>query len=147
MDKEIWIIVAFICFVALYVIKKGWKSALLGRPPLSYDALDELLQRGDGINLEEKSDFTDVCFWHFKNYEGSVIYSRGKDDPPGESLDINVPGTAGIRFFFYGGKLMRLQRIGGLVNENPRLSPAANSSVSALLFRARELADEHPFTQ
>jgi len=145
MDQGFWLFMAILAVLALFVIRKGLFYTFIGPRNLRYEALDELLQRGDGVELVAQEERGGTKQWQFKTYEGSVMYFRtGKN----ESLDINVPGTVGLLLFFQKGKLVATQRVGTYHrNEHPNLSSVALSQVGALLFRARELADENPITQ
>lgn len=146
MDRNAWILVLIVAVLALIVIRKGFFYTFIGPRNLRYDAFDELLQRGDGIELVAKEERGSTQQWQFRTKEGSVMYFRTGDDA--ESLDVNVRGTVGLLLFFRKGKLEATMRAGTYNRrEQPKLPSTSQSQIYALLFRARELADEHPFTQ
>tara|TARA_B100000508_G_scaffold133149_1_gene122761 strand:- start:1386 stop:1823 length:438 start_codon:yes stop_codon:yes gene_type:complete len=145
MDQSIWLILAVLAVLALLVIRKGFFWTFIGPRNLRYDQLDELLQRGDGIELVAQEERGGAKQWQFRTREGSVMYFHSAEK---ESLDVNVPGTAGLLIFFNRGQIVATQRAGTHYrNEQPKLSSVAQSQIAALLFRVRELAQEHPFTQ
>lgn len=146
MNQDTWALVLIVAFVALVLIRKGFFYTFIGPRNLRYDAFDELLQRGDGIELVAKEERGSTQQWQFRTREGSVMYFRTGDVT--ESLDVNVRGTVGLLLFFRNGKLEATLRAGTHNRrEQPNLPSTSQSQIYALLLRARELADEHPFTQ
>jgi hypothetical protein len=138
-DWKIWTLLVLAALVGISVWRRGWRRTLLGPSNLKFEHLDSLLrnpsrtQRFDGNAAP--ADFG----VQLKDGICTVIYSRSQRESAHETLDINVPGMAGMVLHFSAGHLVEFKRIGGGTHQLSELQPEQALYATELLGRTRAL--------
>ena len=140
MDWKIQGLLALAALVTgLSVWRRGWRRTLLGPSNLEFKHLDGLLRNPSRIQRFDGSaapaDFSvqlkdDIC---------TIIYSRSQRESARETLDINVPGTAGMVLHISAGTLVEFKRIGGSTHQLSELQSHQALYATLLLGRVRAL--------
>ena len=137
-SREMWTLIAIACFIALYVLRRGWRRALLGRPNLLLTELRNLFPVIENVVVVDNParQVPGMRKLQLRDDRASVIYTWSDH---AETLDVSVPGTFGLILTWRDGKVSRLSRIGGREIVFPSLSSPEQRSVEALLGKVRAI--------
>lgn len=139
MDQA-WMGVGIITLFFLAGWQIGWKRILGIVPNLAFEQLSGLLQDAFMVERIDKTVPPADFSTQLRDTTGSVIYHRSMGGTLHETLDINVPGMAGMVLHFTAGHLVEFKRIGGTTHRPPGLQSEQVQYVNDLLERVRALA-------
>lgn len=136
-----YVLAAGICaFLIVSLLRGGfWGRLLAGPSNLKFEELDTLLQDSESVERNGLSAPLGDFSVQLRDEIGSIKYHRSTRGSLRESLDICVPGTAGMILLFTAGHLIEFRRIGGRTHQQPQLTQRERTSVNDLLQRVRTL--------
>ena len=139
MDWKMLALLGLAALVSLSVWRRGWRRTFLGPSNLRFEHLDDLLQDSSRIHRFGRSAPPAEFNMQLRDGICSVVYSRSQRESARETLDINVPGTAGMVLHFSAGTLVEFKRIGGSTHQLSELQPEQALYATELLGRVRAL--------
>ena len=135
MSSALWFVVVLSCVGAFYLLRKSLFRAVIGKPNFPIPALAHLLAEGEEFTFI-RSSVEGVPRVQILSSHCSILYTKSVH---AETVNVHVPGYAGLVFTWKGGKVIRLTRIGGRDFINPELPVPEKEAIHACLARVREI--------